>query len=314
MAVAPGNTGATATHQPHTDMQRTVMSITATAKRAPQVERRPWLLRAVQSLLIIVGVAILVYSSAASWFNAREQAAAVASIATEFGGLDATSLSASLAEAEVYNQRLGANLSVDDLDYESILNTGTGAMGSISIPGIGTELPIYHGTSDATLALGVGHLEMTSFPIGGASTHAALSAHHGIPEAQMFDRLDELVPGDRFTVSVFGLTTAYQVIGSQVVLPEEVEHLAVDPGRSLVTLITCTPLGVNTHRLLVTAEQVPLEVADEVAAQQIPGPGFPWWALALAAAVIVATFYFAWGFRRLRPAGARRVDSSKDTR
>ena len=290
------------------------MPSTVTVRRA-DVARRPWLLSAVRALLIIIGVSILVYSPAASWFNAREQAAAVLATATEFGGLDASSLAVSLAEAEVYNQRLGANLTVDDLDYDSILATGTGAMGSILIPSIDTELPIYHGTSDATLSLGVGHLEKTSFPVGGASTHAALSAHHGVPEAKMFDRLDELVPGDKFIISVFGRTMAYQVIGSQVVLPDNIEPLAIQPGKDLVTLITCTPLGVNSHRLLVTAERVELDAAEELeAAKHVAGPGFPWWALALAAAVIVATFYFVWSVRRPVSTSPRRTHSPKENR
>lgn len=289
------------------------MPSTVPARRA-DVARRPWLLSAVRALLIIVGVSILVYSPAASWFNGREQAAAVLATDTEFGGLDASSLAVSLAEAEQYNQMLAAGESIKDLDYDSILATGAGPIGSILIPSIDTELPIYHGTSDATLALGVGHLEHSSFPIGGASTHAVLSAHHGVPEAKMFDRLDELVPGDRFTISVFGRTTAYQVTGSQVVLPENIEPLAIQPGKDLVTLITCTPLGVNTHRLLVTAERAELDAAEELeAAKHITGPGFPWWALALAAAVIVATFYFVWSTRRPASTSPLRTHSPKES-
>ena len=286
---------------------------TVPARRA-DVARRPWLLSTVRALLIIVGVSILVYSPAASWFNAREQAAAVRNTATEFGGLDASSLAVSLAEAEQYNQMLEVGESTKDLDYDAILATGTGAMGSILIPSIDTELPIYHGTSDAALALGVGHLEHTSFPVGGTSTHAALSAHHGVPEAKMFDRLDELVPGDRFMVSVFGRITAYQVIGEQVVLPENTEPLAIQPGKDLVTLITCTPLGVNSHRLLVTAERVELAAEELEAAKHVAGPGFPWWALALAAAVIVATFYFVWSVRRPASTSSRRTHSPKENR
>lgn len=278
--------------------------------------RRRWLLQAVQSLMIVIGVGVLMYSGAASWFTARQQAEAVTATSTEFSDQDASSLAKALAEAETYNARIAANMPVDDLDYNAILATGTGAMGFITIPSIATELPIYHGASDATLALGVGHLENTGFPIGGETNHAALSAHHGIPEAQMFNRLDELLLGDRFTISIFGRTTAYQVIDTAVVLPEEVEHLAIQPGRDLVTLITCTPTGINTHRLLVTAERVELdESLDGAADGRAHGidPGFPWWAVAMAGAITIAVTYFIWSTRPpTSPTQPRRTTSRKD--
>jgi len=251
-----------------------------------------------RSVLVVVGTAILLYPSAAGWFTAREQAVAMREASVEFGGLAASSLAASLVEAESFNKRLAAGESVEGLNYDAVLATGTGVMGAISIPAIDTALPIYHGTSDATLALGVGHLEATSFPVGGASTHAALSAHHGVPEARMFDRLGELTSGDRFTIDVFGRTLAYQVIGTQVVLPEDVAPLRIQPGRDLVTLITCTPLGVNTHRLLVTAERVPLAADDELTAHHVADPGWPWWALILAGAVLLAGLLFWFDRRR----------------
>ena len=141
--------------------------------------------------------------------------------------------------------------------YNSILNAGNGVIGSIEIPKIGVNLPIYHGTSDEVLSSGVGHLFGSSFPVGGESTRSILTGHRGLPSAKLFTRLDEVELGDLFFIKVFGKTLAYSVNDKIVIEPSELEKLGVVEGEDLVTLVTCTPYGVNTHRLIVTGKQVP---------------------------------------------------------
>ncbi|MCF2621611.1 class C sortase [Collinsella tanakaei] len=151
---------------------------------------------------------------------------------------------------------------VTDEEYERVLNLGgDGVMATITIPKIHVELPVYHGTSDEALQKGVGHLQETSVPIGGESTHCVLSGHTGLPSSKIFDNLDQLEVGDYFIITVLGEDHAYRVTSTEVVLPDETESLVIQPGEDLVTLVTCTPYGVNTHRLLVHAERC--EVPDE---------------------------------------------------
>lgn len=151
-------------------------------------------------------------------------------------------------------------------DYESVLNlAGDGVMATITIPKIHVEFPIYHGTEADTLQRGVGHLEQTSVPIGGESTHCVLSGHTGLPSMKIFDNLDQLEVGDYFVISVLGEDHAYRVTSVEVVLPDETDSLVIEQGRDLCTLVTCTPYGVNTHRLLVHAErcELPAEWLDK---------------------------------------------------
>ena len=149
-----------------------------------------------------------------------------------------------------------------DEAYESLLNLGgDGVMGTLSIPKIDLRVPIYHYTDDADLQQGVGHEPGTSLPVGGPSTHAVLAGHNGLPAVKIFDRLDELEPGDYFVIETLGEELAYRVTSTETVLPDETESVAVQEGRDLVTLVTCVPYGVNSHRLLVHAERcdVPAE-------------------------------------------------------
>ena len=141
--------------------------------------------------------------------------------------------------------------------YESTLDvTGTGIMGYITIEKIGVELPIYHGTSDAVLQVAAGHLEGTSLPVGGASTHAVISAHRGLPSAKLFTNLDQLEEGDTFTITVLDRTLTYEVDNISIILPTETDSLKVVDGKDYVTLMTCTPYGINTHRLLVRGRRI----------------------------------------------------------
>ena len=174
------------------------------------------------------------------------------------------SLGAPLAEYEELGEAYRAALDVD----------GTGILGYVGIPGIGVELPISHGTEEETLKRGAGHLEGTSLPVGGESTHAVLSAHRGLPGAKLFTELDRVKEGDLFTVTVLGRELVYEVDLICVVEPEEMEVLNVEEGKDYVTLMTCTPYGINSHRLLVRGKRAEREeTAGKKAAQDIPGMG-----------------------------------------
>lgn len=180
---------------------------------------------------------------------------------------------AEISKANEYNDMLfqSHGAIVDNLDtsilseesYQSLLDvSGTGVMGSIEIPKIDVDLPIYHGTSDEVLDLGVGHLEGSSLPIGGESTKSILTGHRGLPGSSLFTRLDEMEEGDLFFLDVMGETLAYKVCDIVTILPEDVESLEIEAGTDKVSLITCTPYGINTHRLVVTGERVPYEEAE----------------------------------------------------
>ena len=150
-------------------------------------------------------------------------------------------------------------------EYQEILNyTGDGIMGYVEIPDIDVNLPIYHGTSEEVLQDGAGHLEASSLPVGGEGTHAVISAHRGLPSAKLFSDLDELETGDVFFIHILNETHAYQVDQIQVVKPDELDSLRVVDGQDLVTLLTCTPYAVNTHRLLVRGVRIPYEEAKKV--------------------------------------------------
>ena len=166
--------------------------------------------------------------------------------------------SVALAEAEAYNNNLAINginwkMSKEELAvYEKELDiTGTGIMGYISIPKIHVELPIYHGIDDAVLQIAIGHLSETSLPVGGSTTHCVVSGHRGLPSAKLFTDIDKLVEGDTWTVNVLNKTLTYEVDQIRVVLPTDLKNLQLEQGKDQFTLVTCTPYGINTHRLLV---------------------------------------------------------------
>jgi len=157
-------------------------------------------------------------------------------------------------------------------DYDRQLNiAGNGIMGYVSIPSIHIHLPIYHGTNSATLEKGIGHLLGSSLPVGGRSTHSILTAHSGMANQKLFSDLPQMKIGDVFYLEVLGETLAYQVDQIKTVLPHDTTYLAIEPERDLCTLVTCTPFGVNTHRLLVRGTRIPCEEAEEIAAETVPG-------------------------------------------
>lgn len=192
------------------------------------------------------------------------------------------------------NQHVPTAEADDALDYWSQLSIGSsGIMGRLKIPTIKVDLPIFHGASDSTLLKGVGHLQGATLPVGGPSTHSVLTAHRGLAEATLFTNLNQVVVGDRFTLEVFGDVLTYEVIQTQIVEPIDTETIRPRRGEDLVTLVTCTPLGINTQRILVTAERVTPTPIEDVQAAGVPPeiPGFPYWVFGVAATVLVAGGY-----------------------
>ena len=177
--------------------------------------------------------------------------------------------------AEKYNNALAADVSTDDSKlsilshYDEILDLDDGVMGYVEIPSINVRLPIYHGESEDVLTKGAAHLEHTSFPIGGESTHVCISAHCGYPTQKFFDDIDELENGDEIYIYVLDRTLKYTVTGTDVVEPDDSSKLEVVQGKDLLTLVTCTPYGVNSHRLLVHAERAPFEAATSDSAATV---------------------------------------------
>ena len=217
---------------------------------------------AILVVLLLVGLSVMLYPTVSDWWNSRVQTRAIATYNQSVEQMDTGDKERLLMEAHSYNATL-SHLTApftnweDAGNYGKILDiSGTGIMGYISIPKIQVELPIYHGTSAEVLNVAVGHLQGSSFPVGGENTHAVISAHRGVPSAKLFSDLDQLVEGDTFTVTILDEVLTYEVEKIFIVKPDELDKLAIIPGGDYVTLMTCTPYGVNSHRLLVRAHRV----------------------------------------------------------
>ena len=211
----------------------------------------------------LFGLGLILYPSVADWWNSFHQSRAVASYAQKVANLDSSEYERILADAEAYNNNLASKgikwtMNEDEIAaYEKELDiTGTGIMGYITIPKIHVELPVYHGIDDAVLQIAIGHMPETSLPVGGESTHCAVSGHRGLPSAKLFTDIDKLVEGDTWTVSVLNRTLTYEVDQIRVVEPSDLSNLKLEQGKDYFTLITCTPYGINTHRLLVRGHRV----------------------------------------------------------
>jgi sortase A len=214
-------------------------------------------------VIFLVGIAVFLYPSVSNYINSQHQSRAITNYEEALANVTKEDYTKFWQEAYAYNEELASKplnftLSEDELEkYNDILDpTGTGIIGYIEIENIGVNLPIYHGTSESVLQTGIGHLEGTSFPTGTSSTHAVLSGHRGLPSSKLFTDLDQMIVGDTFLLHIMDQTFAYQVDNISIVLPEEVTGLAIVDNQEYVTLVTCTPYGVNTHRLLVRAKRV----------------------------------------------------------
>ena len=231
--------------------------------------------------LLILGIAILLYPTVSDYYNSFHQSRAIASYVQQMEEMDESIYDAEWEEAARYNAQLmdlEMRFVMDDEQrewYERVLDiTGTGIMGYIEIPKIDCSLPLYHGTSESVLQIAVGHIEGTSVPGGGPATHMVFSGHRGLPSAKLFTDLDKLEIGDMFVIRSLNQVFTYEIDQVLIVLPYELDALAIDPEQDYCTLVTCTPYGVNTHRLLVRGhrtENVEMERLVKVVndAQQI---------------------------------------------
>lgn len=226
-----------------------------------------WLKRHLTTLVLLfmvaLGAGLIAYPTFADWWNSFHQSRAVASYAQTVAEMDFSHYDEIIESAEQYNARLsetGVQIEMDEEQlaaYNAELDiTGSGIMGYIDIPKIKITLPIYHGVSESVLQVAIGHIEGTSLPVGGVSSHCVVSGHRGLPSAKLFTDIDKLVPGDTWTITVLNRTYTYEVDQIRVVMPYDLSALAIEEGQDYCTLVTCTPYGINTHRLLVRGHRI----------------------------------------------------------
>lgn len=221
-------------------------------------------------IMLLVGLSVMLYPTFSDWWNKTQATHAITGYNKTVAEMDDDETERLLQQAHDYNEKLSkiyAPMINSDKagNYDDILNiSGNGVMGYISIPFIKVELPIYHGTGEEVLNIAAGHMKGTSLPVGGKNTHAVISAHRGLPSAKLFTDIDQLVVGDTFTITVLGEVMTYEVEEILTVKPEQVEELAIIPDGDYVTLMTCTPYGINTHRLLLRSRRVETTNKSEV--------------------------------------------------
>lgn len=214
-------------------------------------------------LVFLAGLSLLLYPTVSDYWNSLHQSRAITQYAEQVAELDNDVYEQLWADAHSYNQALLDKADryemtdEEQAEYESLLNvSGNGIIGYIEISKIGCSLPIYHGTDEAVLQIAVGHIEGSSLPVGGESTHAVLSGHRGLPSAKLFTDLDKLATGDTFVLRILDETLTYEVDQILIVEPYEMNALEIEEGKDYCTLVTCTPYGINTHRLLVRGHRV----------------------------------------------------------
>lgn len=299
----------------------------AQKKRKGRRKQRIWQIAA--TLVALFGSTILLYPTAADWFAQRDQAKDIAAYINMADGLDTERAEELFQEALDYNQQLpetgmddpyGPNAeqwqgNPDELKrYKSALSLTPGApMAWLQIKKVNVSLPVYHGTSDATLQKGAGHLYGSSLPVGGPSSRAIITGHSGEPKAKLFTNIHSLEKDDTIGLRVLQHELYYRVIETKVIEPTDVAGLEIVDGEDLLTLITCTPIGVNSHRLVVTAERIPAPLYE--AAEEYPmdtdkaPPGFPWWAVIIGGST--AGMYLIGRPRKpAKPAKAAEVESA----
>ena len=272
--------------------------------------------------MFLLALGITLYPLISNWYNERHQSEIHTQYEEIIDKIDDTELLEARAAAADYNATLvpgtqsGDSFSQEAIreaaeNYDSLLNmAGDGIMGYVEIPMIRVDLPIYHGTETETLDVGIGHLLGTSLPVGGESTHSVLTAHSGMATQKLFSDLDQLEQGDVFYLQILGETLAYQVDSINTVLPHDTTYLGITEGADHCTLVTCTPFGVNTHRLLVRGTRIPYEEAEVIVEEQlqIEEPTASTWEqqylkgilTGLGAVVLIAVLFLAWRFYQRR--------------
>lgn len=249
-------------------------------------------------LVLLSGLGLMLYPTISDLWNSYHQSRAVVTYAETVSGMTDEEKAEWRSRAGTYNESLAAKATDWELseeereDYESQMSiTGAGIMGYVEVPKIGVSLSVYHGTNESVLQKGVGHLEGSSLPVGGESTHAVISGHRGLPSAKLFTDLDKLQEGDVFYLHVLEETMTYEVDQILTVEPDELDALKIQEGQDFCTLVTCTPYGINSHRLLVRGHRIPTpEPEDETILQPAePEVDNTIFVVAIAAAPIVLT-------------------------
>lgn len=260
-------------------------------------------------LLVLVGVGIMLYPVISSTWNNFAQQKVTAQYEELLKDTDPETLNAAIEAAHEFNREhtpgpildpWDAHASEDNELYALYLSqfSGQPAMSQVVIPSIDSQLPVYHGTSEKVLQRGLGHLFGSALPVGGEGTHSVITGHTGLTNATLWDNLIDVKEGDAIYISTFGERLKYEVHGIDIVLPNETDSLAPRPGEDLITLITCTPYGVNTHRLLVHAHRVPMDPEDEGVFEDT-GFNMQWWMWVLLAVALIVLLLLIWWIRRM---------------
>lgn len=312
--------------------QQQSSSARSEAQLAKRRERRRWRRQQVGiATVALLGGAILLYPSAASWFSDIRIGAELEAHTRVVQQFDAADIERALRDAEDFNTYDARGLIIDPFSntpgvetvevdttaeryLEQLSLDPSGQIARVTIPAIDVDVPVYHGATDDTLDRGIGHLYGSSLPVGGDGTHAVLTGHSGLPEARFFTDLNKLVPGDLVKISVLGRELFYEVTGSETIAPTDIGGLGIVPGVDMVSLVTCTPIGINTDRLVVNAVRIDPPTGDDAfaSAESAPWP-MPWWALLAGLAVAVWLFVVVKTLRSNPPAprGPREVSSSR---
>ncbi|MBE6003995.1 MAG: class C sortase [Lachnospiraceae bacterium] len=225
-------------------------------------------------IVMVAGIGLLLYPTISEKWNSLHQSRIIAGYTEQLASADSNQTEEEWNSAVKYNEELPSKQNrykmseTETEEYNKLLDsTGTGVMGFITIPKIEVKLPIYHSTEEAVLQIGVGHIPGSSLPVGGKSSHCVLSGHRGLPSAKLFTRLDEMAEKDIFALHILGKVLIYEVDNISVVLPDEVNNIDIQDGKDYCTLITCTPYGVNTHRMLVRGEHTETISEEEYASR-----------------------------------------------
>ena len=238
--------------------------------RRSHARRRIGLSSIALAVVFLVGLGLLLYPTVSNWWNSRRQSQAIVEYTEQTSAMDEAHVAELLEAARQYNAGLAADegrftpTPADTTEYEHLLDVSdTGIMGYLEIPKLDVSTPIYHGTDASVLQSGAGHLEGSSLPVGGKGTHTVLSGHRGLPSSKLFTDLDDLEQGDVFMIHVLDRTLTYQVDQIVTVDPYDMDDLAIDPNQDYCTLVTCTPYGINTQRLLVRGHRIPNRTAAQ---------------------------------------------------
>lgn len=279
--------------------------------------------KALPAILIVLGLLVIIYPVVSTQWNNWQQNRAAAEYAKLEKNTPQDVRDRAWEEAHRYNAERARGPILDPwvnefvpdnqeyLDYLEVLND-TPVVGRLVVPEVNIDLPIYHGTEESTLQKGVGHLFGSDFPVGGEGTHSILTAHTGLANATLFDNLKDVKEGDSFFIQVAGHKLKYQVDQIKVVLPHEIDALRPEEGKDFVTLVTCTPYGINTHRLLVRGHQVPITESEREALDTVGGLVWQWWMYVLLALFVAGIVGLVWWLRAQKRAAAQGEDEAHD--